>query len=128
MVHSQHLQLLVIVHRERGDVAAAVVEEDAVNGSVMHWSMRHAVSLSDSSHIACWCRCGHVGEDMIDYENISADWKGIAFSRCNRGSSQPAQRGARPSSPTMGKMRHELEVRMELSIKLVRGMGIVESL
>ena len=94
MAHSQHLQLLNIVYNERGDVAAAVVEEDAAGGSVMLWSVRHAVSPSDPSHIACCCRGGHAGEDMIDYGNISIEWEGIASSRCKRGSSQPVQRGA----------------------------------
>ena len=90
MASSQHLQLHAIVHRERGEVAAAVVEEDATGDGVMHWSMRHAVSPSDPSHIACCCRGGHAGEDMIDYGNTSIDWEGIASRGYNRGSSQPA--------------------------------------
>ena len=114
MASSQHLQLHAVVHRERGDVAAAVVEEDAAGGGVMHWLMRHAISTSDPSHIACCCRGGHASEDMTDYGNISTDWEGIASSRYNRGSSQPALRGARPSTPTTGKnKKHELEVHME---------------
>ena len=81
MAHSQLLQLHAVVYSESGDVAAAVVEEDAAGGSVMLWSVRHAVSPSDPSHIACCCRSGHVGENVIDYGNNSTEWERIAFSR-----------------------------------------------
>ena len=81
VAHSQLLQLHAVVYSESGDVAAAVVEEDAAGGSVMLWSVRHAVSPSDPSHIACCCRSGHVGENVIDYGNNSTEWERIAFSR-----------------------------------------------
>ena len=81
MAHSQLLQLHAVVHRERGDVAAAVVEKDAAGDGFMHWSMRHTISPSDPSHIACCCRGGHAGEDMIDYGNTSTEWEGITSSR-----------------------------------------------